>query len=897
MTFNLEAEIQHWIRNLRRKPGFEDGDIEEIEIHIRDSIESSTYNGLSEQEAFVKATSSLGQPDAMSNEFMKSRTADMKMPKEDFLAHNYSSSNNPITAQLIRFTNNLKKALRTIRQNKGLSFINILGMAIGLAASGIILSFVHQEYHFDSRLRASDKIFRIIQKEGETENVYTYGPLAEALREELPEIEASIRLAFYYGFLACRADENSYNERSAIFADYHFFTFFSFPLVHGSPENCLPDRNSIAISEKTAHKYFGISNPLGKQMSIGHGKVFTVTAVYKSFPVNSNFRGDFILPLECISDLTQVWIEPSWKYESDINTFVLLSELQGETELTEKARLLLARHTDNKRMELHFQPLSDIHTNKLCMWESNPQISIRILRILSLVALLILGISIINFLFLYIGIVSQRTTGICIKKIFGASRRRLFLEYFKEVSALLFCSILVGTGIALFYLKMLVPAFSLPDLVQVDASLIISLLLILVVADLLAGIYPSLLLSSDKFLRFFHSRRDAYPFRYRTLSVLSILQFTLFISLMAFNLLLHKQTQFLINKDTGYAREELITIPMNMPLGYGVHGEHFGAFAQEMKKLPAIEEVTASFSSPSSTVTYTDGISWEGLQDERKMKQVWSWESISFDYFKALGIKVIKGRAFNPGFKRDAVNWETRECAYIINETGLREMGIENPLGKAFSVWGFQGPIIGVVEDYHFQSMQSEIRPVFFILDPIFWNEIVVRINPGQDIKIEEIQKVWKQFCDDYPLEINYVEDQIRGLYASEQGLTRTLSLFSLLAIMVIGIGLITLSLLSFNHRRKEIGIRKVNGATTAEILRMLNMQYARYVLISFLLAFLPTWFFMERWLANYAFRTRISWWIFLAAGLVTLLIALATTSWKSWQAASKNPVESIRSD
>ena len=895
--FDLETEIQNWIRGLRSNPNFEDGDIEEIELHIRDSIETNLYNGLSQEKAFNNATASFGQIEDTGTEFIKARTAEMNVPKKDILAHDYARSNNPFTDQLIMFSNYTRKVLRIIRQNKVLSFINILGMAIGLAASGIILSFVHQEYHFDSSLDGSEKIFRIIQKEGETENFGAYAPLAEALKEELPEIEKSIRLSFYYGFLACQAGENSYNERSAIFADPNFFNFFSFPLLHGDPENCLPDRNSVAISESSAQKYFGISNPLGKQLDIGNGKKFTITAVYRKFPVNSNFRGDFILPLECISDLTQVWIEPSWDYGSDINTFVLLSGEVIDPELTEKTRTLLSRHLDNNHMALHFQPLSEIHTNKSLSWGSNTQISIRILRILSLVAFLLLGVSTINFLFLYIGIVSQRTTGIGIKKVFGASRRVLFREYFNEVSTLMFFSLLLASGITLLYLDVLVPAFSLPDLVYMDVSLVLTLLFILIAVDLLAGIYPSLILSSKKALTLFQAMKEEYPFKYKALPILSIVQFSLFISLLAFNLLLHKQTHFLTNKETGYARKELITIPMTMPLGQGIHGEQFGTFAQEMKKLPTIDQVTASFSSPANAGASTDGVSWEGQLDDRKLKVGWSWESISFDYFETLGVNILHGRGFNQDFHRDVKNWETRECAFIINESGLKEMGMDNPLGKSFSVWGFKGPIVGVVEDYHARSMHSELRPMFYILDPVFWNKIVIRLNPGKDAHIEDIQKVWEQFGDDYPLEINHVDDQIKSLYAHETGLTNTLTLFSLLTIVVIGIGLITLSLLSFNRRKKEIGIRKVNGATSMEILRMLNIQYTRYVLISFLLAILPSWFFMQRWLANYAYKTKISWWIFLIAGLVTFLIALVTTSWKSWQAASKNPVESLRSE
>ena len=786
---------------------------------------------------------------------------------------------------------------RFLKKNRAISLINILGMATGLAVSGIILTFVHQEYHFDSNLKNAEQIYRVIEKDGESQDEYGYAPLAEALREEFPEIEASIRMAFYYGFLACRAGENSFNERSAIFADPNFFRFFSFPLTQGDPEFSLPDPHAVAISESASQKYFGTSNPQGKQLEIGDGLMFTVTAVYKDFPVNSNFRGDLILPLTCISELTQIWIEPSWDYHSDINTFVLLANGATKKELTEKTRLFLNKHIDNDHIELHFQPLRDIHTNKLYLWESGPQISTRILRILSLVAFLILGVSTINFLFLYIGIASQRMSDIGIKKVLGASGKILFGEYFKEVSVLMFFSVLAAAVVVLLYLKVLVPAFALPDLVYADASLVFSLLLILLLADLMAGVYPSIILTSNKALTLIRPRSVTYPVRYRAFPLLSTLQFMLLFSLLSFNLLLQKQTQFLLNKDTGYAREELFTIPMNMPLGEGIHGERFEVFAQEMRKLPGINQVTASFSSPAFAECFTDGVTWEGQKDERKRKVVWSWESVSYNYFLTLGVEILHGRSFDPGFPGDAVNWDTRECAFIINESGLREMGVEDPLGKTFSIWGFKGPIIGVAKDYYFRSMHSEMRPLFYFYNPTFWNEIVVRSDAGQDVRVEDIQMVWKQFCDDYPFEMDNVDDQIRGLYAREQGLTKVLSLFSLLTVLVISIGLITLSLLNFNKRIKEIGIRKVNGATSSVILWMLNMHYARYVLIASLIALPPAWYFMQRWLTNYAYKTSISWWIFVTAGLITLLIALIITSWKSWQAAKKNPVESLRNE
>jgi putative ABC transport system permease protein len=375
--------------------------------------------------------------------------------------------------------------------------------------------------------------------------------------------------------------------------------------------------------------------------------------------------------------------------------------------------------------------------------------------------------------------------------------------------------------------------------------------------------------------------------------VLVVGQLAICIGLMAFAFLIQKQTRYMISMDTGYAMDELVTIPLNMHIGEGIFNERFEVFAQELKKYNGIKNVSLAYSSPSSIGTDAADVNWEGKTDGQ---DIWmNWESISYDYFETIGVKVKQGRSFGREFQNDEINWKSRQGAFILNERAVHEMGIDDPIGKEFGVWGFRGPIVGVVEDYNFKSMHSGISPLFYMMSPFYLNEIVVRIDPATPSALADIKTVWDQFVIEYPLEVFHVKNQVRALYTNDQKLARLLYVFSMLAILIACMGLFSLTVMSMDQRIKEIGIRKVNGASTLDIFIMLNKEYTKLVGFAFVLTTTVSWYAIQEWLDNFAYKTQMSWWIFGLAGVLVLGIALITVSWKSWRVAEVNPVETLR--
>ncbi|WP_027585772.1 ABC transporter permease [Prolixibacter bellariivorans] len=783
---------------------------------------------------------------------------------------------------------------RSISKNLKLTLINVFGMALGLVSAGIILGYVHQEFNYDSNTPHSRKIYQVIGKDGEQLNSYSYAPLAEALKSNFPEVKEATRIGFFYGYLACSAGENKFNENQAIFADPNFFSQFSFPLEKGDEEQCLQSPNAVVLSERAARKYFGDKNPIGEHLQIGGNHEFTVTDVYNNFKNNSNFRGDIVLPLKSIAKLTQIWVDPSWKYESDIFTFVRLADNTNVDDFSRKAGNFLSKYIPDHNYELLFQPLTSIHVDRMTAWESTPQANVRYLYILVAVAIIILLISTANFLFLYIGTMSQRSADTSIKKVCGASKTILFKEHLQEVSFMMLISLGLAILLFLFYRGYLTNVFPLlPNINLFDGKLAIILLITVFLATLLPAIYPSVILASQKPARIFRNPGIFIPGKFKLINLLVIGQFLLSIMLLISTFIIHKQTSFLENQKTGYAKDELLTIPLNMHVGEGIYSDKFGVFADELKKYPGIKNVTMAFSSPASAETGEDAPNWEGKPKDKEVKM--NWASVSYNYFKTLGVKIVQGRSFSPNFPSDATDFDTRKSAFILNQSAVKAMDIANPIGKEFEVWGFEGPIIGVVKNYNFRSLRSDITPMFYQMNPFYMNEIIVRINPSDPGVLSELKTVWDKFVPQYPLEFKFVDDQIKALYQPEKNLAGTLNLFAIMAILIACMGLFTLTVLSVLQRTKEIGIRKVNGAKVSEVMAMLNKDFVKWVGIAFVIATPIAWFAMNKWLENFAYKTSLSWWIFALAGILALGIALLTVSWQSWKAATRNPVEALR--
>ena len=590
--------------------------------------------------------------------------------------------------------------------------------------------------------------------------------------------------------------------------------------------------------------------------------------------------------MKASSELTQINVPQHWKYAGDIETFVLLNRHTNINELAIKTDKLVSQFTERPLDSHVFQPLKNIHIED--------QANLTYLYILTAVAILILCIAGSNFIFLFVGIKAQQKTSAGIKKVCGASRTALFFEYFSEVILLMGLSVIIAIVFYTFYNAVASDYFNfLPTILFFDFKLLLILFSVVSGVALLSGLYPALALSSQMPVRIFSSQHGNMPGKVKFVNKLVVVQFAMCIGLMIGTMIMHTQIQFMENQDTGYAKDELITIPLNMHVGQGIYNEKFGPFAQELKKYPGIRNVTMAFNSPASITNGCDGFDWEGKPEGKKIQM--NWESVSYDYFETIGVKIVQGRSFSRDFPTDMINWDTQTLAFIINKSAAKAMELDDPIGKEFRVWFKKGPIIGVVDDYHFKSMRSAITPMFFMLNPAYWNEIVVRINPKSATVLTDIKTVWDQFVPEYPLEFHFVSDKVRELYYSDKSLADSLNIFSILAIIIAAMGLFALTLLSTNQRIKEIGIRKVVGASVSSILILLTKGFAKWVILANLFAWPIAWVAMHKWLENFAYRIELTIWPFLLSGLLALCIALLTVSWQAIRAAAANPVESLR--
>jgi putative ABC transport system permease protein len=433
----------------------------------------------------------------------------------------------------------------------------------------------------------------------------------------------------------------------------------------------------------------------------------------------------------------------------------------------------------------------------------------------------------------------------------------------------------------------------LPRTVMFDYKLGIIILAVITGVASLSGIYPSFILSSRKPVNIFSSNREGSHGRIKLINLLVVGQFVFCIALISTIIMMQKQSGYLLSHTTGFAKDELISIPLNMTIDDGINGDKFDAFAGEIKKIPGVKNISVAFSSPSSVETSEDFPDWEGRAEGQEVKM--NWNSVYYDYFETMGVRIVEGRSFNSNFPGDRKNWDNKQASWILNLKAVNEMGITDPIGKEFRAFGFKGPIVGVVEDYNFKSLHSGITPMFFFNDKFHMNEIIVRADFSIPTVIPEIEGVWNRFVPEYPVEFNFVNSQIKALYRQEQNLANTLGLFSIVAIVIACVGLFTLTILSINQRTKEIGIRKVNGAKISEILSMLNKVFIKWIVVAFVIATPVAYLAINKWLESFAYKTELSWWIFALAGVLALGIALLTVSWQSWKAATRNPVEALR--
>lgn len=778
-----------------------------------------------------------------------------------------------------------KIAFRNLLRQKSYSIINITGLAIGMACSIIIFLWVQDELSYNKFNENADRIYRVIQDiqftDHQTTWAITQGPLALSLKKDFPEIVEATRIDFREFRLQYGKD--SFDENVAM-ADPSLFTMFTFPLIVGNPQTALSNPYSIVLSEEMVFKYFGDQDPIGKIIKIDNQYDFSVTGVLKNIPHNSDLQFDFIIPFIFGRELgftVDVW------GNSRFLTFVKLAKNSSAPEVIQNiSDYLNDKPTLEENAKLNLQPLTAIHLYSNFEFERLEIGDIKYVTIFSVVAIFILVIASINFMNLATARSGKRAKEIGLRKVVGAKRSNIIRQFLGEAVLLSFISFVFSIVLIEFFL----PIFNEFSGKQLGLDLIGHtfyfniLICFVIITGLFSGSYPALSLSSFKPVTVLKSNSISATGNTSFRKVLVVIQFALSIILITSTVVIYNQLDFMRNKKLGFNKEQLLLIRMR-----GNLRDNFKSLKDELLQYPNIVNVTATSNPPTSGYSFSNSRwNWEGKnpEDEILMRA----DFVDYDYFETFGMEMVQGRSYSKDFVTD-----TSE-AIIVNETAVKVMGMKSPLGKRLGIKDYYPKIIGVVKDFHFRSLHSPIEPLILIFAPSYCQVMCIKIN-SQILPrtIGNIQNLWQKFVPDYPFEYRLLDESLNNLYWSERRIGKIINFFTFLAIFIACLGLFGLVSFIAEQRTKEIGIRKVLGASIPGIVSLLSKEFLKWILVANFIAWPVAYLVMNNWLQNFVYRINIGIWTFVLAGLLTLLIAVLTVSYQAVKAAIANPVESLR--
>ena len=780
--------------------------------------------------------------------------------------------------------NYIKIALRNLTRHKGYSLINIAGLAIGMACCILILLWVQDELSFDRFHENADSIYRVIQdikfSDHSTTWAITQGPLGPSLKEDFPEIVNFTRVTGRRFRLAYQ--DNSFDEVLGM-ADGSIFEMFTFPLVEGDPQTALSDPHSIVLTEEMARKYFGDEHPIGKVLKADDEYDFLVTGILEEFPLNSHFRYDFLIPFIFGRELK--YTVDNWR-NSQFSTYVQIQEGIPYQEVVQKiSGYLYEKPTIEKDAKLNLQPLGRIHLHSNYEFD-RPHGDITYVTIFSLIAFFILLIACINFMNLTTARSANRAREVGMRKVAGAYRRDLVRQFFGESILLAFIALIFAVGIVYLLLSVFneLAAKELSFEISGNIQTLSVLAGVALITGIIAGSYPALFLSAFQpadVLKgtLFSSNRGA-TFR----KVLVVLQFSLTILLIVCTTIVYNQMNFMRNRKLGYDKEYLVYAVLR-----GDMRQQFDVVKEELLKNPNILAVTSSGTLPTYGYNFSNSLwRWEGQDPDEEILMRASF--IDYNYFETLGLDIIEGRSYSKQFSTDPTE------ALIVNEEAVKVMGMESPLGKQLGIGDNQAKIIGVVKNYHFRSLKQEIEPLILILNPSNCWALFAKLS-SEDVSktIGYMEKVWGEFASGYPFNYRFMDEAIDNLYHAEQQIGTLFRYFTILAIFISCLGLFGLASFMAEQRTKEIGIRKVLGATVSNVLLLLSKEYAKWVLFANIIAWPVAFYVMNRWLQAYAYRINIAVWSFVFAAVLALAIALFTVSYQAVRAATANPADALR--
>ncbi|MFC2160716.1 ABC transporter permease [Acidobacteriota bacterium] len=773
---------------------------------------------------------------------------------------------------LTMIRNYLKIALRTINKHKGYSFINIAGLAVGITCCVLILLWVQDELSYENFHENSDQIYTTVLSV--EDNWWTSSPwaLGPTLKKDFPEVRTFTR----YGEIQrlIKYNDKSYNE-SVAFADPEFFDIFTFPFVDGRPQSIFPTVNSVVLTERTAKKYFGNEDPVGKLINFNNQVDMTVTGILEEVPTNSHMQFDVVIPVLLFGEQ----INTQWSVES--RCYVQMQENTDMESFKEKISGIVMkydRRTDQTIL-LDLQALSRIH-----LYSLSGTGNIIYVFIFSFIAVIILLIACINFMNLSTARGGTRAKEVGMRKVVGARRSHVIKQFYGE--SLVLSVIALGIAIGLVFLFL--PSFNklsqktLSFDLGNNLTILLGLLIITLFTGIASGSYPALLISSFHPVKVIKGGHSAGSSKSTLRKVLVVSQFTIAIVLIIGTLVVYKQLHYIRNQDLGFSRDQVLSISLSRTIR-----PSYPALKEDFLKHPSVLQVTAASNQPTQ-VGNINPVYWEGRGPDQY--ETWNFVTTDYDYIKTFQMTIVEGRDFSKEFETDRQN-------YIINEEGAKRMGLEDPVGKLFSIWEYEGQVIGVVKNFHMTSLHNEIQPVVITLSSN-WpsNFLFVKVRPENiQTTIKDLEEYWKKFAPNFPFEFQFLDESFEALYRTDQRTGFLFKTFAFLAIFISCLGIFGLAAFMAEQRTKEIGVRKILGATIPNIMGLISKEFMILLTIANVIAWPAAFFLVRSMLSRYAYRTNIGFWVFLAAGISAYIIALITVSYQAFKAARTDPAKSLR--
>jgi putative ABC transport system permease protein len=794
--------------------------------------------------------------------------------------------------------NYFKIALRHLRKSKTYSFINITGLAVSLAVSILLLLWVNDELSYDRFNVHAANLYRLSPTFGNGPNPTIWGttpaPIAIYAKKEVPEVQDACRVTENWAVSIFEYKSKKFTEWHNYQVDPSFFGMFTFPLVKGDPQHPFTNTHSIILSETTAKKFFGDEDPMGKVLKADDKKNYQVSGVMKDIPDNSSIKFNIAFNFQQLiqeNDTTGYYkslpVDANWG-QFNYETYVLLKP--GANPVTAGQKMgAIHRHNQNtsftKYLVYGLNPLTKIHLYAL----DGKEQGMMVVRVFFIVAVIVLLIACINYVNLITARAMKRGKEISLRKIVGAGKAGLFLQFLSESLVTFLIALLCATG--LIYLVM--PLYNdvagknivfKPWAINVLAVYSLTLLTTL----LLAGIYPAITLSSFKPLEAMKGKLSGIGSKANFRRVLVVVQFSFSIMLITSTIIIGKQLKYISQKDLGYDKENVFSFWMrNID---GRTNSHYEAVKAELSGQPGILGVTESGVDIVNSGTGSSDADWDGKRPDQQSFTIGQMP-VERNFLEVMGIRLAEGR----GFAGTAADSST----FILNETAIKLTGITEPaVGKRFTFHGIKGVIAGVVKDFHFQDMHTQIHPLLIQYDKTWRGKMYVRTTGKDAAKaLAAVERIWKKYNPEYEFNYSFLDSAFNDLYKTDEHVGLLFNCFAVVAIVISCLGLFGLVTFTAESRVKEIGVRKVLGAGVPHIVTLLSKDFLVLVLLAAAIAFPLAWYGLNNFLQGFAYRTDISWWVFAASGATTLLIAAITVSFKCIQAALANPVKSLRTE